>query len=170
MAGRESTPVVVCDAGPLIHLDELGCLDLLGDFKSVLVSDTVWREVARHQPSALRRRSVRLRRVTRLPEAASEVNDLAQAFSLDAGEFETLRLMQANPDAILLTDDAAARLVAGNLGHEVHGTIGVVVRASRRQQRTKRQVLNLLRSIPQRSTLFVGSSLLASIIDEVSEG
>ena len=23
--------VVVCDAGPLIHLDELDCLDLLGD-------------------------------------------------------------------------------------------------------------------------------------------
>ena len=26
---------VVCDAGPLIHLDELGCLDLLTDFQTV---------------------------------------------------------------------------------------------------------------------------------------
>jgi hypothetical protein len=29
-------PLVVCDAGPLIHLDELGCMDLLLDFSEVL--------------------------------------------------------------------------------------------------------------------------------------
>ena len=36
-------PLVVCDAGPLIHLDELGCVDLLSDFSEVLVPETVWR-------------------------------------------------------------------------------------------------------------------------------
>ena len=34
---KTRTPPVVCDAGPLIHLDELGALDLLGDFSKVLV-------------------------------------------------------------------------------------------------------------------------------------
>jgi predicted nucleic acid-binding protein len=77
--------------------------------------------------------------------------------------------MQEVPNAILLTDDAAARLVAEKLSYEVHGTIGVVVRALRRRQRTKRQVLNLLRSIPRRSTLFVSKELLESIIEEVRE-
>lgn len=47
--------VVVCDAGPLIHLDELDCLDLLGDFPEVLVPEAVWREVLKHRPSALER-------------------------------------------------------------------------------------------------------------------
>jgi hypothetical protein len=28
---------VVSDAGPLIHLDELACLELLDDFKSILI-------------------------------------------------------------------------------------------------------------------------------------
>ena len=37
MATTETTEiVVVCDAGPLIHLDELGCLGLLSDFREVL--------------------------------------------------------------------------------------------------------------------------------------
>jgi hypothetical protein len=36
------TSEVVCDAGPLIHLDELGCLDMLADFSAVLVPDSVW--------------------------------------------------------------------------------------------------------------------------------
>jgi len=35
MARTKLSPVVVSDAGPLIHLDELDCLELLSDF-------TVW--------------------------------------------------------------------------------------------------------------------------------
>lgn len=37
-------PLVVCDAGPLIHLDEVGALDLLEDFAEVLVPEAVWAE------------------------------------------------------------------------------------------------------------------------------
>jgi hypothetical protein len=42
--------LIVCDAGPLIHLDELDCLDLLSDFPDVMVPKEVWREVQRHHP------------------------------------------------------------------------------------------------------------------------
>lgn len=46
MAGNDKLAMlVVCDAGPLIHLHELGCLELLADFPTVLVPETVWREV-----------------------------------------------------------------------------------------------------------------------------
>ncbi len=31
----QPTPLVVCDAGPLIHLDEVGCLDLLRGYGAV---------------------------------------------------------------------------------------------------------------------------------------
>ncbi len=47
------TPLVVCDAGPLIHLDQLGCLNLLADFSSILVPNEVWMEVTHHRPAAL---------------------------------------------------------------------------------------------------------------------
>lgn len=39
----------VCDAGPLIHLDELGCLDLLADFAEVIVPVGVWEETIKHR-------------------------------------------------------------------------------------------------------------------------
>ena len=55
---------IVCDAGPLIHLDELECLDLLTDFKCVLVPEQVWQEVEQHQPSALRHSDVQLQRTS----------------------------------------------------------------------------------------------------------
>jgi hypothetical protein len=41
MAGTDLASALVCDAGPLIHLEELGCLDLLRDFAAVLVPDAV---------------------------------------------------------------------------------------------------------------------------------
>jgi predicted nucleic acid-binding protein len=168
VAEVEPSPVVVCDAGPLIHLDELGCLDLLADFPEIVVCQAVCSEVARHRPTAFRRRRIRLTRVMPASEASTELIGFARTFSLAAGELESLCLMAERPHAILLTDDAAARLVAEKLGYEVHGTIGVVVRSLRRMQRTKRQVLNLLRSIPRRSTLHIAESLLDSVIDDVS--
>ena len=167
MAETDPARLVICDAGPLIHLEELGCLDLLRGFAVVQVPNAVWQEVHRHRPSALRHRKLPLQRVSSLPEAAPELIKLAQALLLDAGELEALQLMQQSPAAILLTDDAAARLVAERLDYEVHGTIGVVVRALRRRQRTKRQVLNLLRSLPRRSSLFIERRLLESIIEQV---
>jgi predicted nucleic acid-binding protein len=123
-------------------LDELGCLDLLTDFRSLFVVEAVWNEVGRHRPSALRRRRVRLDRVSAVPPAQADLIELAKAFSLGEEVFQSLVLMGELTNAILLTDDAAARLAAEKLSYEAHGTLGVVVRALRRKQRTKRQVIN----------------------------
>jgi len=59
---------VVCDAALIIHLDELECLDFLGDFPEVLVPEAVWREVLRHRPSALDKKVTVLLRVAPLRE------------------------------------------------------------------------------------------------------
>lgn len=49
----KTEPVVIADAGPVIHLDELDCLYLLADFGRVIIPETVWMEVQRHRPLAL---------------------------------------------------------------------------------------------------------------------
>lgn len=43
----KTKPVAVADAGPIIHLDELDCLDVLADFEKVYVPEAVWLEVLR---------------------------------------------------------------------------------------------------------------------------
>ena len=161
-------PIVVADAGPLIHLDELGCLDFLADFSAVHTTEQVWREVTRHRPSLTPSSLPRLRIEKSTWPVGSAVTVLAEAFDLDAGELSALGLMQHLSADLFLCDDAAARLVAESLGYGVHGTIGLVIRAIRRQQRTKPQVLEILRAIPTRSTLFIKPSLLADICDRVA--
>jgi predicted nucleic acid-binding protein len=83
---------------------------------------------------------------------------------LDLGEQAALSLMISHPDAILLTDAAAARLAAEVLGYRVHGSIGILLRAIRRQQRTSQEVLSILQELPARSSLHIRQSLLDDII------
>jgi predicted nucleic acid-binding protein len=163
----QKTPLVVCDAGPLIHLDELGCLDLLADFSEVLVPDAVWREVQRHRPGALAHPELTLRRVSPTAPEPAALEALAQVLSLHTGEWEALRVALEHRPGLLLTDDTAARLAAGNLGIMTHGTIGILVRAIRRQQRTKSEILDVLRLLPDQSTLHLKRSLLETVIQQV---
>jgi predicted nucleic acid-binding protein len=169
MGPDEPAVVVVCDAGPLIHLDELGCMPLLSDFGEIRVPGAVWQEVKRHRPSALRRRTVPLKRVENIPNPEPELSVLVRALRLHAGEIEALCLMQGVRSGILLTDDEAARFAAGTLGYDVHGTLGILLRALRNGRKTKRQVLYLLRAIPRRSTLFIRANLLNSVIQQVRQ-
>jgi predicted nucleic acid-binding protein len=94
---------------------------------------------------------------------------LGSALSLDAGEMEALSIMARAPQALFLTDDAAARLAAHQLGYRVHGSIGILLRAIRRRQLTATEVLVRLRAIPQRSSLYVRPALLEEIVTRVQQ-
>src|SRR5712692_4580522 len=129
MAATEaSPPIVVCDAGPLIHLDEFGCVELLADFPRVLVPATVWEEVSRHRRVALTRPGVSFERITPGERLSAELEALTRLLALHRGEQEALQVAQAQPGCLLFTDDAAARLAARNLRLPVHGTIGILLR------------------------------------------
>lgn len=167
--GLEPPPEVVCDAGPLIHLDEIDCLDLLGDFARVIVPEEVWEEVRRHRPKALDHSPVRL--VRRSAEAPTDPATLGilRAFSLDKGEQAAFAILMFHPSAVFLTDDAAARLAAKALGLRSHGTLGVLLRSLRRGQRTRSELLIALLAIPTRSTLHIRRALLEEVIRQVEE-
>lgn len=157
--------VVVSDAGPLIHLDELGCLDLLADFSQVLVPDAVWQEVDRHRPGALLSSSVTLSRVTEKTELTQSLIETARLFALHPGELQALQIALEHRADMLLTDDTAARLAAKQLALSVHGTLGILLRSIRRGQRTTAQVQEVLQTLPGVSTLHVKQSLLDEILE-----
>jgi predicted nucleic acid-binding protein len=151
----------------MIHLGQLGCLDLLGDLGRVLVPPAVWREVKLHWPEALSTRELKLERVAPEKPAGADLLALVQAFSLDSGETEALVLMESMQASLFLTDDSAARLAATQLHFEVHGTIGVLLRGVRRGLRTRDEMIALLHELPTRSTLYIRSRLLQEVIEAV---
>ncbi|WP_333874175.1 DNA-binding protein [Methylobacter sp.] len=165
---EKTRAVVIADAGPIIHLDELHGLDLLADFDKVIVPDTVWNEVERHRPQALACSEVKFIRQRALHFSA-QVDALTPFYTLHVGEQEALHLCFEFNNSLLLTDDTAARLAAKNLGVTAHGTLGVLVRAIRQQTRSKSDVLELLRVIPTHTTLHIRASLLVEVIRDVEK-
>ena len=75
MAGTEPA-LVVADAGPLIHLDELASLDVLTGYAEILVPDAVWLEVQQHRPQALQQAVVKFVRQPS-PQVSARVNAMA---------------------------------------------------------------------------------------------
>ena len=167
MAKIRSQTIVVCDAGPLIHLDEVGHLQLLADFKKVIVPHGVQHEVYRHSQISFEEPDINWSVVKAVFPLEQSVKVICNLFSLDAGEKEALSLLNKEPGAVLLTDDAAARIVATKLGYRVHGTIGVLVRAIRRDLLNPEEVAVALRRIRDVSTLYIKNSLLQEVISKV---
>ena len=161
-----TNPIVIADAGPIIHLDELGYLNLLADFDEVLVPEAVWLEVERHRPLALKAVKDWLVRQP-LGQHSAVVSALTPLYSLHAGEQEALHLCVEFGDCLLLTDDTAARLAAKSLNIAAHGTLGVLIRAIRRHCLTKAEVLALLNAVPKQTTLHVRPALLREVIANV---
>ena len=157
------------DAGPLIHLDEVGCLDLLSDFPAILIPDSVWNEVDRHRPSALQYPRITLTKVRPAGPIAPQLLSLAQVLNLHLGEKDAIHVCMERENALLLTDDTAARLAAASLQIKAHGTLGILIRAIRRNQRSKDHVLAILKMIPTESSLHIKRTLLESIIAEVKQ-
>jgi predicted nucleic acid-binding protein len=165
MATDATKYVVVADAGPLIHLDELDALDVLSDFSQILISPAVHEELRKHRPTAAAK-CPQLSFVY-APNQSAAVDSLALRYTLHRGEREALALCMEHAPALLLTDDTAARLAAKALGVAAHGTIGLLVRAVRMQHRSSRAVLDLLAAIPNRSTLHIRPALLQEVIADL---
>jgi predicted nucleic acid-binding protein len=161
--------VVICDAGPVLHLDELGCFKLLRDFQRIIFSETVVQEIKRHRSTVLKQRIVSFDVISEPLPPDYELLTLCRMFALHAGEIEALSLMKSFPEAIFLTDDSAARLVGKRLGYKVHGTIGILIRSIRRKMLKPQEVVTILRQIPQKSTLHIKPSFLEELVQQLEE-
>ncbi len=116
---------IVCDAGPLFCLQEANLLELLRAAGQLFIPPAVEAELRSLDPIPSWLQLVALGE-----SFAETARAWAQAGLLDPGEAEALALAkQINADW-LLTDDAAARLVARGEGLEVHGSLGLVLWAA----------------------------------------
>jgi predicted nucleic acid-binding protein len=157
--------ITVIDAGPVIHLDESGCLDLLEGFGSVHLPPEVQNEIAIHRPR------LNLEDLPGLKISPAKISprvvSYARSLDLDTGEIAALSLLEKLHGQVFLCDDAAARLAAEAMGFKVHGTIGIILRAIRRGRRTPAEVREILEQIPVRSTLHLSRVLLRKVIESL---
>ena len=119
MVKSSSKIAAICDAGPIIHLDELNSLGLLSDFHPLIIPKSVQIEITKHRPRALQHTGITFKVIEVVSPPEPKLIILSKALLLDKGELESLSLIQANPDAIFLTDDAAS--TPGRRGARIQG-------------------------------------------------
>jgi predicted nucleic acid-binding protein len=156
---------VVADAGPLLHLDELDALQVLSDFREIIVVPAVREELIKHRPAVLER-CANLALLESAPHSDA-VTALTPLYTLHHGEREALACCVQRAPALFLTDDTAARLAAQALDIQAHGTIGLLVRAVRKRHRTAAEAVALLSAIPECTTLHIRPALLRDVIEQV---
>lgn len=117
---------IVCDAGPIIHLYEANCLQLLRQTGSLYIPQRVFNEVQNivqiEDPWPEWLQVIRLSL-----DEQKEAGMWKEAGDLHAGEAEALVLARRNKADWFLTDDSATRLFVSLIGMEVHGSLGIIL-------------------------------------------
>jgi predicted nucleic acid-binding protein len=165
---------VFVNAGPLIALGKLNRLHLLVDlYEIVHIPRAVYREVVvegttRGLPDALPiRLFVEVRSLPILEASQEALLAYSPAIVLDAGESELLALAREFKDALVLMDDADARVEARRLGLAVKGTLGILVEACRAGILSFPETEVLILEIAARPDIWISETLCRQVLQQL---
>ena len=168
-AGR--VKAAVADAGPLIHLAEIGCLPLLRLFDHLYIPQAIWWETI-GQGRVAEANLLELGNIEKRSPTQIEVDRFVQdngLGTLHAGECESLYVCRQIGITSILTDDLAVREAAKRLQLTPVGSLGVVIRAYQSEiislEEAERHILDL----QDVSTLFVTRTIAELAIAELHQ-
>jgi predicted nucleic acid-binding protein len=162
---------VAVDAGPLIHLAEVGALTLLQMFDTLYIPDAVWSETV-GVGRLLEAQVIGLGNSERSTLPPSEMSQFVQSHHLErlqAGECECLCLCQRLGLSTLLTDDLDARDAARRLDLVPVGSLGIVMRAYRMRNLSLADAERYMMQLYEVSSLFVTRTLVELAVDELRQ-
>jgi len=149
----------ISDSGPIIHLHEIDCLNALDLFEEIIIPPSVETE--------LKRKGVPLKQII-VRQLTPGMKDKSKVFSvnyeLDIGESEAIVLAIEEHAEYFLTDDLDARIIGAEQGLEVHGTIGIILRAFRDKLLNKANAIEKLGKLKTNSSLFITQDLVNLVI------
>ncbi|MFH1124013.1 MAG: hypothetical protein V1758_10190 [Pseudomonadota bacterium] len=167
--GNGKLKAAVVDAGPLIHLAEIGCLRLLRAFGTLWVPHAVWLETAEQDrlsqndlsevPNILKCLAPQLEMTRFIRE-----NNLTD---LHAGEQECLYLCREKTITTLLTDDLAVRDAARRLNLVPVGSLGIVVMAYKQKDISLPEAERHIANLYEVSSLFVTRDIADMAIEQL---
>ena len=151
---------IVTDTGPVLHLHEIQMLRLLSLAGEIFIPKAVHFELYSLISDWERLKPNWINAVTLPFPSQRESEAWVQAGLLDIGESEAIALARQLRADWLLTDDAAARLVARSLGLEVHGSLGIVLWAAARGYLNRSEAEAALDELFSSSSLWISPGVL----------
>jgi len=160
---------VVADTGPLIHLSEIGCINLLKNFQMIHVPESVHGEYYKHKkendPDFFELKNIKITIVQ--PEKVSDFIEKHGLSNLHSGERDCLYLCQDLSIDTILTDDLAVRDAAKKLDITPVGSLGIVARLYKEGYISLNQAETFLLDLYQTSSLYVTKTLVDLVIEQL---
>lgn len=160
----------VFDTGPLIHLNEVELLRVLKLFKSIVVVDEVFNELNKNAALHNKIKNIKSIKLLQLNSKNKDISMLlVEKNNIDLAESGSISLAMQEKADVFITDDLDARTIAKNFNIEVHGTVGVIVRAFREGIIPKDMAVNKIRELYEKSSLFITKDLADFAIKEIKD-
>ncbi len=151
----------VADSGPLIHLHEIGQINLLNLFTNLIVPASVVKEIGKFNL-----KNIAIIQISK--EETAEIVEYIKTFKLQKAEIDALYLAN-KANTILLTDDLEARSAANKLNIEVHGSLGIIALAYKKGLINLEKAKELIIDLYYKSTLFLTKSIVDITIKELEK-
>ncbi|NOZ61243.1 MAG: hypothetical protein GXO74_06140 [Calditrichaeota bacterium] len=162
---------VVSDTGPLLHLSEIGCAQLLLQFKKIYTPESVCDEYEKHKRTS-DADVLNFKNVKHISVKESKLKDFIRQYNLGElhlGETECLYLCQNLSVDVILTDDLAVRDIASNMGITPVGSLGVIIKSYREKTISLPQAEKLIFDLYETSSLFVTRTIVELVIEELKK-
>jgi len=159
--------IVVCDAGPVIHLYEAQCLSLLMHTGHLFLPSRVYSEV--QATIQMKEKWPKWLEIVKLDR--NELNEAKRwqsAGGLHDGESEAVVLARQKKADWFLTDDSATRLFVSLLGFEVHGSLGVILWNAAHRNINKQETEEALNRL-EKSSLWLSTKIYQEARDALKE-
>lgn len=152
----------VSDSGPILHLAEIGEIGRLGLFAAVIIPEQVRTELAgRGAWSSAAEARLQVEKVS-----AQEINEQAKTlapFTVHRTDLSVAALaVRISPD-VVLTDDLRLRRGLESQGHQVVGSVGILIRAFHTGQLSKPELLARLDQLLDGSSLYTSKAFRAMV-------
>lgn len=118
---------IVSDAGPILHLWEIGLLEILSETGEVFIPQAVSVELIEINSSWSKNIPPWVRIEQLSTQEVSQAGILCRAGLLDLGEAEAIILAKYLKANWFLTDDLTARVFANSIGLECHCSLGIIL-------------------------------------------
>lgn len=159
--------LAVSNTGPILHLHEIELIKSLNIFEGVYLPEEVNNELIKNKIYITKIKKIK---VVKLEKSSKDKAKLfSEQYSLDLGEAESISLCFQNNVNLFLTDDLDARTVARNYNLEVHGTIGVILRAFKEDVIDKQEAVNKILELYTKSSLFITKDIVSYILSEIKK-
>jgi len=155
----------VSDTGPIIHLSEISLSKAFDIFSIVAIPEEVGKELKNSKVVIFKK--IKILRLS--PDFKDKVKILTNQENLDLGEaFAIVLAMQEKTD-YFLTDDLDARNIAIKYNLEVHGTVGIILRAFREKIIDKKTAVEKVNELYTKSSLFITKDLIDNVLRAIEE-